>query len=74
MACTEKPMTRAVATTRPMASDNTGLRSRHRAALSACFASSYSSGAMNSTRNNSGSRVTRTSPPATMAMMRPRAI
>ena len=40
IAFTAKPITSAVATTSPMASDSTGLRSRHKATLSACLASS----------------------------------
>ena len=39
-AFSRKPMTSVVATTRPMAKESTGLRSRQSACLSACFASS----------------------------------
>ena len=73
-ACTENPMMSVVATTSPMASDRMGLRSRQSLALSAFLASSNSSGAMNSTRNISGSSSMCTALPAPTAMMMPMTI
>ena len=73
-ACTANPSTSAVTTTSPMASESTGLRLRHKAALSTLFASSYRRGAMNSTRNRSGSRPMRICDGANKAMTSPRPI
>ena len=52
---TAKPMMSAVTMASTTASESTGLRFLHSAALSTFFASSNRSGAMNSTRNSSGS-------------------
>ena len=55
--CTTPPMENMVMSTSPMASPSTGRMLRMRAALSARRASSYSSGAMNSTRNRSALKL-----------------
>ena len=71
---TANPMMRAVTTTRPMASDSTGRRFFHSAPLSTFLASSNRSGAMNSTRNRSGSSVMLICEGANRAMSRPNPI
>ena len=68
---TANPMIRAEAMTSPTASDSTGRLFSHSAFLSRFLASSYRSGAMNSTRNRLGSKAMLICVPMTSAMSRP---
>ncbi len=71
---TAKPTMSAEAMTRPTASDSTGRLFSQSAFLSMCLASSYKSGAINSTKNRFGSKSMLIWVPITKAMTRPKPI
>ena len=72
--CRTKPTTSTVARTRPTAKERMAPLFCQSARLLACRASSKSNGAMNSTKNSSGSMFTCRGVPAMTAMTMPRAI
>lgn len=69
-----KPTTKTVASTKPTARDTMAPLLSHSPRLLACRDSSNSNGAMNSTRNSSGSIATSTGAPTSKMMTAPSAI